>query len=68
MSHGLRPVRRVVTGNDAQGRSRVVWDSAAPNVNPGAVNPSAGMTDVWVWKETPAPLASPQDDGNLPFS
>lgn len=68
MSHGLRPVRRVVTGNDAQGRSRVVWDSAAPNVNPGAVNPSAGMTDVWVWKETPAPLASSQDDGNLPFS
>ena len=67
MSHGLKSIRRVVTGNDSQGRSRVVWDSAAPNVNPGAVNPSAGMTDVWVWKQTPAPLADDRDDGNLPF-
>ena len=37
MSDTPRPIRRVVTGNDAQGRSRVLFDSAAPNVNPGAV-------------------------------
>jgi hypothetical protein len=28
----IQPIRRVVTGNDAQGRSRVLFDSAAPNV------------------------------------
>ena len=67
-NQGLRPIRRVVTGNDEEGRSRVLFDSAAPNVNPGAVNPSAGMTDVWVWKSTPAPVSGERDDGRLPFN
>jgi len=68
VSRGLRPIRRVVTGNDAQGRSRVLFDSAAPNVNPGAVSPSAGMTDLWVFHTCPAPIDGERDDGNLPFS
>ena len=34
MTNAMKPIRRVVTGNDAQGRSRVLFDSAAPNVNP----------------------------------
>jgi hypothetical protein len=34
MTDAIKPIRRVVTGNDAQGRSRVLFDSAAPNVNP----------------------------------
>src|SRR2546423_12339772 len=42
MTEKLRPIRRVVTGNDAHGRSRVLFDGAAPNVNPGAVSASAG--------------------------
>jgi acetolactate synthase-1/2/3 large subunit len=29
----IKPIRRVVTGTDAQGRSQVLCDSAAPNVN-----------------------------------
>jgi hypothetical protein len=33
MREGIKPIRRVVTGNDAQGRSCVLYDSAAPNVN-----------------------------------
>ena len=68
MSIPLKPIRRVVTGNDAQGRSCVVYDSAAPNVNPGAIRPGTGMTDVWVYQESPAPLSGTRDDGNLPFS
>jgi hypothetical protein len=64
----LKPIRRVVTGNDAQGRSRVLYDSAAPNVNPGAVTPSAGMTDLWVYKSSPAIISGERDDGKLPFS
>jgi mannose-6-phosphate isomerase-like protein (cupin superfamily) len=63
----LKPIRRVVTGNDAQGRSKVLFDSAAPNANPGAVTASAGMTDVWVYKTSPAPISGERDDGNLPF-
>ena len=67
MTQGLKPIRRVVTGNDAQGRSRVLFDSAAPNVNPGAVSASAGMTDIWVFQNCPASISGERDEGNLPF-
>lgn len=67
MSNGLKRIRRVVTGNDAQGRSCVVWDSAAPNANPQPDKPS-GMTDVWVYPGCPVDLSSARDDGKLPFN
>src|SRR5258706_5131771 len=67
MSPALKPIRRVVTGNDSQGNSKVLFDSAAPNVNPGAVSPSAGMTDIWVFDRCPAMISGGRDDGNLPF-
>ena len=28
---GLKPIRRVVTGNDERGKSKVVWGGPAPN-------------------------------------
>jgi hypothetical protein len=68
MSSPLKPIRRVVTGNDAQGRSRVLLDGPAPNVNPGAVSASAGMTDLWVFHSCPAVISGERDDGNLPFN
>jgi quercetin dioxygenase-like cupin family protein len=64
----MTPIRRVVTGEDAAGRSHITWDSAAPNVNVGRIAASAGMTDIWVFHTCPAPLAGARDDGNLPFS
>jgi hypothetical protein len=69
MSFPLKPIRRVVTGNDAQGRSRVLYDGPAPNVNPPSTNPPrfSGMTDVWVFKECPAPITGDRDDGALPY-
>ncbi len=67
MTEKLRPIRRVVTRNDAQGKSRVLFDSAAPNVNPGAVSARAGMTDIWVFHSCPAVISGDRDDGNLPF-
>jgi hypothetical protein len=66
MASGLKPIRRVVTGNDAQGRSRVLWDSAAPNTNPQPDKPS-GMTDVWVYPSCPVDLTGQRDDGALPY-
>jgi hypothetical protein len=67
MALTMKPIRRVVTGNDAQGRSCVLFDSAAPNVNVGAVAASAGMTDIWVFAHCPAIISGDRDDGNLPF-
>lgn len=68
MAGELKPIRRVVTGNDERGRSRVLWDGAAPNVNPRAVSTGAGMTDVWVFDRCPAVVTGERDDGRLPFS
>src|SRR2546423_9321222 len=67
MTEKLRPIRRVVTGNDAHGRSRVLFDSAAPNVSPRAVSASAAMTDIWVFHSCPAVISGERDDGKLPF-
>ena len=61
------PIRRVVTGNDEHGRSCVLFDSAAPNVNPGAISRGTCMTDVWVYQTAPAIISGTRDDGNLPF-
>lgn len=62
---GMTPIRRVVTGEDADGRSRVVWDGPAPQVHGSPVR-DRGHTDLWVWDTTPAPLTGAQDDGLLP--
>ena len=62
-----RPIRRVVTGNDEHGRSGVLFDSAAPNVNPGAISRGTCMTDIWVYQTAPAVISGARDDGNLPF-
>src|SRR5712691_9891777 len=67
MTDAIKPIRRVVTGNAAAGRTRVLLDSAAPNVNPGAIVRGTCMTDVWVYRESPAPNSGSRDDGNLPF-
>ena len=63
----MRPIRRVVTGQDANGRSVVLYDSAAPNVNVGGVAASAGMTDIWAFQQCPVPLDRADDDGAGPF-
>lgn len=66
MATSAKPIRRVVTGNDQQGRSRVMWDGAAPNVR----IPSAGanpVVDLWIWNKSSAPLGGDHDDGNLPY-
>lgn len=65
MPFPARPIRRVVTGHDAQGRSCVLFDSAAPTVN---THVSARMTDLWVYDKTPAIISGDRDDGARPFS
>jgi uncharacterized cupin superfamily protein len=61
---GIKPIRRVVTGNDERGKSKVVWDGPAPNAHAASMGLARGHTDLWVWKETPPPLSGTTDDGN----
>jgi uncharacterized cupin superfamily protein len=58
----LTPIRRVVTGNDERGRSRVIWDGPAPGTHESKF-PGRGHTDFWVWRETPPPLDGAEDAG-----
>ena len=48
------PVRRVVTGHLADGRSTVIEDAAAPNVKPRAAGNASTL--LWVTDETPASM------------
>jgi quercetin dioxygenase-like cupin family protein len=64
---GLKPIRRVVTGNDARGKSRVVWDGPAPAAHEASMGSGRGHIDFWVWNESPAPLSGESDDGNLHY-
>ena len=69
MASSLTPIRRVVTGNDERGRSKVVWDGPAPNEHEASMgSPSGrGHTDLWVWNDNPAPLSGKTDDGDLTY-
>jgi uncharacterized cupin superfamily protein len=67
MAGALKPIRRVVTGNDERGRSKVVWDGPAPNAHETSMGAGRGHTDLWVWSETPAPLAGEADAGDFKY-
>ena len=67
MSDEIKPIRRVVTGNDAQGRSCVLFDSAAPNVKTSPFQKGTNMTDIWVFQSVRRVITGERDDGNLPF-
>lgn len=58
----LTPIRRVVTGNDERGRSKVVWDGPSPGTHESNFK-GRGHTDFWVWRETPPPLDGREDAG-----
>ena len=56
MSDGLPPIRRVVTGDGADGKSRVIEDAPATSIKTVAERP--GYRAVNVWRTTEFPVAS----------
>jgi quercetin dioxygenase-like cupin family protein len=63
----MKPIRRVVTGNDANGKSTVTWDGPSPYAHAASMGQGRGHTDLWAWTESPAPLSGKNDDGNLKY-
>jgi uncharacterized cupin superfamily protein len=61
-------IRRVVTGTDDNGRSKVVIDGPAPNARAAALATRTHNTNLWVWDHTPVPLSGDSDDGNMPYA
>src|SRR3954469_14234012 len=68
MPTGLKPIRRVITGNDERGMSKVVWDGRAPNAHERSMGSARGHTDLWVWHDAPASLTTIRDEGNTPYA
>ena len=63
MSAGLPPVRRVVTGHDANGVAKVLIDGPATNVR--SSRPGSASTLMWSTDETPADIAIGEDVEDL---
>ena len=56
----LPPIRRIVTGDDAQGRSRIVEDAPAKSIRTVAERP--GYRAVNVWRTTASPVPIQEED------
>lgn len=54
----LPDIRRIVTGNDANGRSRIVEDAPASSIRTVAERPGYRAVNVWRTTETPAGIAA----------
>jgi hypothetical protein len=49
----IRPIRRVVTGHDAQGRAAVMMDGPATSVLHRPTRPGVALTDLWATSDPP---------------
>jgi quercetin dioxygenase-like cupin family protein len=54
----MKPVRRLVTLGDADGRSRAIADGPAPAVHTDPARPGFSSTLIWVTERTPASIDS----------
>ncbi len=57
----IKPIRRVVTGHNAQGRSVIVSDAPSPHVLTLPGRPDFALTDLWVSDRAPASNAGRGD-------
>ena len=57
----IKPIRRVVTGHNAQGRSVIASDGPSPHVLTLPGRPDFALTDLWVSDRAPASNAGSAD-------
>ena len=62
----IKPIRRVVTGHDARGRSVIVSDGPSPHVLTIPGRPDFGLTNLWVTDRAPASNAGSADAAARP--
>lgn len=60
-------MRRIVTGHDAQGRSMVTEDQAAPSVHTNPKRVGYCLTQLWMTDQTPAPVGNEPDPTSRPL-
>ena len=60
-------MRRVVVGNDTDGKSGVIFDSDASNLKPDPNRFGGGMIEHWCWL-SPIVVSGNEDKGRPPFN
>ncbi len=63
-----KPVRRLITVDDAQGRSRKIFDGPSPDVRTDPARPGYSATRIWVTDRTPARIGGITDTLHLPHT
>ena len=63
----LKPVRRIVTGHNAAGRSTVLFDGPCRHTRENPARPGGGLTELWVTESTPARNAGHADAADRPI-
>jgi len=56
-----RPIRRVVTGHDAEGKAILISDAPAPHVRTSPYRPGVAFTNLWTTAAMPVPVHGPTD-------
>ena len=59
MPRKLPPIRRIVTKNGPDGRSRIVEDGPPPAISTIATRPGSQVANMWITSATPAPVDAP---------
>jgi len=59
MTIQIEPIRRVVTYDDAQGRSRILADGPSPAVRVLQERPGYRVTNLWRTGASPSPITAP---------
>lgn len=64
----IRPIRRIVTGRDALGRSTIVADTPSPHWMTMAGTDTFGVTDLWKTFDAPADAVGEDDPSGGPVT
>jgi mannose-6-phosphate isomerase-like protein (cupin superfamily) len=63
----LKPVRRIVTGHSAAGRSTVLFDGPCRFTRENPARPGRGLTELWITERTPARNVGHEDAADRPI-
>jgi len=61
----VRPVRRIVTGHDAKGRTTVISDAPCPHVRTSPSRGGVAYTNLWQTDRMPVPIHGSTDPVSL---
>lgn len=65
---GVKPVRRIICTDNAEGKSEAIADGAAPDMRTDPARPGFASTRIWVTDATPARMKGIRDTVQMPHT